>query len=73
MNQGSNEYFFGLGSGHLPKEAEEIAQKHGACLVNYTEPNGTKRHWFSCANRGHPFDQAVADAVIHDLLEAQVL
>lgn len=73
MNNGSNEYFFGLGYGHLHEKADEIAQRHGASLVNYTEPTGFKRHWFACTNRGAPFDQEVADAVIQDLIDVGIL
>lgn len=66
-----SEYYFGLGSGHLPKRADKIASKHDACLVNYTEPGtGVKRHWFATRNYGHPHDQATAQAVIEDLKKA---
>lgn len=58
------EHHFGLGSGHLPQKADKIAQKHGACLTNYTEPRGRRRHWFSCDNRGEPCDSETARAVI---------
>lgn len=33
-----SDYQFGLGRGHLPKKANTIASKHGAALVNYTDP-----------------------------------
>jgi hypothetical protein len=68
-----SEHFFGLGPGHLPKRADAIAGKHGAYLVNYTEPRGEKRHWFACPNRGSPFDDATARAVMADLRAAGVL
>ena len=64
-----SEFFFGLGPGHLPRKADKIARRHGAYLVNYTERDGRKRHWFACRNRGAPFDQAVARAVLADLGE----
>lgn len=67
-----SEYFFGLGPGWLPAKADRIAQKHGAVLVNYTEPNGYKRHWFAGPNRGAPFDQQMADAVAADLRAAGI-
>lgn len=59
-----SEYFFGLGKGHLSKKVEKIAEKHGATLVNHTEPGGFKRHWFAIPNRGSPFDQAKASEVL---------
>lgn len=62
-----SEHFFGLGPGHLPKRADRIARKHGAYLVNFTEPRGERRHWFACANQGEPFDSATARAVLDDL------
>lgn len=73
------EYFFGSGKGHLPKKADKIAKKHGATLVNYTDPGcrcghgcrdncpSNRRHWFACPNRGEPFDSAVAKAVMDEL------
>jgi hypothetical protein len=67
-----SEHFFGLGPGHLPKRADNIAGKHGAYLVNHTE-RGEKRHWFACPNRGSPFDDATARAVMADLRAAGVL
>lgn len=81
-----SEYFFGLGSGWLPKSADKIARKHGACLVNYTDPQcncgrgcasgkckASRRHWFACSNRGNPFDQQTARAVMSEIetVEAQ--
>lgn len=75
-----SEHFFGLGQGWLPKKADKIAQKHGATLVNYTDAQcncgygcpphkckKSRRHWFACRNRGNPFDQQTAAAVIADL------
>jgi hypothetical protein len=62
-----SEYFFALHSGHLPAKADKIARRHGAAHSNYTEPNGQKRGWFSCFNRGQPFDGEIRRAVIADL------
>ena len=59
-----SDFQFGMGSGHLPKKADTIARKHGARLVNYTEPNGYKRHWFTCDNLGSPHDYERAQAVL---------
>lgn len=67
------DHFFGTGSGHLPERADRIAQKHGACLVNHTEPDGRQRHWFACDNRGEPFDSNTARAVTADLEAAGIL
>ncbi len=61
------EFFFGLGPGHLGKRAARIARKHDAALVNYTEPNGTKRHWFRARNTGAPFDQKLAAVVLQEI------
>ncbi len=63
-----SEYFFGLHSGHLTAKADKIARRHGAWHDNYVEPGrGDKRGWFACPNRGSPFDQAIADAVMADI------
>ena len=60
-------YLFGLHYGHLTREADKIAKRHGATHVNYTEPWGAKRGWFAAPNRGSPFDQLVADRVHADI------
>lgn len=65
-----SEYHFGLHSGHLIARVDRIAKRHGAWHVNYTEPNGQRRGWFSCQNRGNPFDQAIAKAVMDDIDKA---
>ncbi|MEK6879341.1 MAG: hypothetical protein AABY22_07035 [Nanoarchaeota archaeon] len=75
-----SEYFFGLGKNWLSKKANKIAEKHGAYLVNYIDPqcncgygckphtcNKSKRHWFACKNLGHPFDTQTASEVLKDL------
>lgn len=61
----TNKYLFGSGKGHLPEEAHKLAAEHGAVLINFTDP-GTheKRHWFSCRNRGEPFNQNTKRAVL---------
>ena len=71
-----SEYFFGLGPGHLGRREARIAQKHGATLVNYTDPQcvcgggcvmgecpGSRRHWFAGPNRGEPWDRRLAARV----------
>ena len=68
-----SEYQFGLGAGHLGAKARKIAEKHDATLVNYTEPDGRKRHWFACANFGAPWDQRRAARVLEELEHAKGL
>jgi len=68
-----SEHFFGLGDGYMPAAADEVARKHGACLVNYTEPHGKRRHWFACPNRGEPFDSSTANAVMADIEAAGIV
>lgn len=62
-----SEYMFLLVEGHMPERADEIARKHGATLVNYTEENGRERHWFAGPNKGSPSDSWLRDAVLTDL------
>ena len=70
-------HFFGLGKGHLPRRVALIARKHGAELVNYTDPGcgcgwgctsgeckANRRHWFEAPNRGAPFDGQTAREVL---------
>jgi hypothetical protein len=65
-----DEYFFGLHRGHLTAEADRIARRHGAWHVNCIESDGRRRGWFSCPNRGAPFDRATAKAVMADIERA---
>lgn len=77
-----SQYLFGLGKGHLSDSADEIAKRHGARLVNHTDPGcgcghgcrgdcpARARHWFECPNKGAPFDKQTADAVMADLAKA---
>ena len=79
-----NEHFFGLGPGWFPQQADAIARRHGASLVNHTDPGckcghgcrdncpACKRHWFSGPNRGEPFDSAMASAVLGDIAAAGI-
>jgi hypothetical protein len=62
--------FFGLHQGHLTRAADVIAERHAACHVNYTEPQGKRRGWFECENRSEPFDSAVRKAVMADIEQA---
>lgn len=72
----NSDYLFLLGSGHLPKLAARIAAKHGATLVNYTDPGcscgyrctsgdcpANRRHWFAGPNLGEPLPENFADAL----------
>ncbi len=60
-------FMFGLHDGHLTAKAQRIAKRHGADHINYTEPGGRRRGWFTSPNRGSPFDQATAKAVLSDI------
>lgn len=79
-----SEFLFLAGKGHLPRKAEAAAKKHGATLVNYTDPGcscghgcarnckANRRHWFAAPNRGNPFDQRTEAAVRDELKAAGV-
>lgn len=66
-------YLFGEHAGHLGRRADSIARRHGADHIDYTEPCGERRGWFSCANLGPPFDEARARAVLADIARAGLL
>ena len=81
-----SEYLFLTGDGHLPKRAATIAKKHGATLVNHTDPQcvcghgcepstckQSQRHWFAGPNRGAPFGGNLRDAVESDLRAAKLI
>ena len=63
-----SEHHFGCGNGHvsevIAKRIDRIARKLGASFMTYREPDGSRRYWFSCRNRGAPFDGATAKAVL---------
>lgn len=71
---GRNTYLFGAGPGWLPVEADEIARRHGARLVNSEEPTGRltsrRRHWFVCRNDSGAI--AIERAVLRDLRAAGI-
>ena len=69
----SADYMFLGGRGHLPAAAARIATKHGAVLDNYRDPGGNKCCYFSCRNRGEPFNRDVERAVRADLVAAGIL
>ena len=70
------EYMFGVGAGCVSDDLEEqidaIAREHGASFINARLPDGD-RHWFTCENRGAPFDSQTADAVMDGLRSAGLL
>ena len=80
-NQGSSEYFFGLGSGHLdPDTVGVVAEENGATLVNYTGPEcfcgygcsphtceKNQRNWFACRNLGEPFNSSIERVVMAEV------
>jgi len=73
-----SDFLFGMGPGFLPRKANTIAKKHGAELVNYSEPigrygNSIKRHWFRAENWGNPIDSDRAQAVFVDLKAAGIV
>lgn len=72
-----SEYMFGSGRGHLSARAAKAARSEGAILVNYTDSGcrcgyncshtdcpQSRRHWFSGANRGAPFDAELESRVM---------
>jgi len=72
-----SEYMFGGGNGKVSTREEarvdRIAKKYGATFVAYCGPECycghncgggcNHRYWFASANRGEPFDGAMARAV----------
>lgn len=72
---GPHTHRFAAGPGWLPVEADEIARRHGARLINAEDPTGrlTARrvHWFVCRNDSSSL--AVERAVLHDLRAAGIV
>jgi hypothetical protein len=75
-----SDYFFGLGPGWLPKQANTIAKRHEAWLCNHTDPQcscghgcapntckNSRRHWFATVNWGEPYDSATARKVMDEI------
>jgi len=52
------------------KTMERIAKRHGAYLVEATNPGTGYQRWFCCPNLGHPFDDRTERAVYDDLAKA---
>jgi hypothetical protein len=63
-------HFFGLHQGFLKAKAERIARRHGASHINYHDPNGQRRGWFECENRGEPFNSQTSYEVFTDIHRA---
>lgn len=60
-----SEYMFTPFRGHLSAAlVKKIERKFPKVyVINYTEPRGEKRGWFTGPNRGAPFDGALAREV----------
>jgi len=58
-----SQYFFDLGPDHVSDTVREAAERASGHAVNYTEPNGEKRHCFEVPNMGAPFDEMNANKV----------
>jgi hypothetical protein len=71
-----SEHHFGLGRGRVSKEdyrrIDQIAAKHGATFTNPNLPGDGWRYWFSCPNRGQPFDGDTARAVLGEVEAAGI-
>lgn len=79
-----SKHLFGLGKGWLSKKIGRIAEKHGAVLVNHTDPQcqcghgcnpfeckSSRRHWFACDNLGEPFNSRTAREVMAAIAKAE--
>lgn len=70
-------HFFGLGNGKVSakeeKRIQRIAEDHQADFVIYQEPNGELRYWFECENKGEPFDQQTATAVMKEVGQVKTI
>ena len=65
------EYCFGVQRGRLSekeqKRRKRIARRHGANFVYADIPGDGWKSWFTCPNRGEPFDGATRRAVMADV------
>lgn len=63
-----SDYFFGTGTGLVSARAESkinaIAKKHGAGFTNHSLAGDGPRYWFAAPNRGEPFNEDTATAVL---------
>lgn len=67
-----NVHIFGQGQGKVSKakalKIEKIAQTHGASFVTFMDPSSQKpRFWFTCPNKGQPFDMLTEQAVLGEV------
>ena len=72
-----SQYLFGV-SKHRPtrKQAEKIeaiAGKHNVDFYQAQLPGVGYQSWFGGPNRGHPFDEQLARAVLDDIREAGIV
>ena len=52
------------------RKIESIAKRHECTFVEYVDPGSGYKNWFSGPNRGAPFDDAMARAVMGALRAA---
>jgi hypothetical protein len=52
------------------RKIERIAKRHGCGFIEYVDPGDGYKNWFAGPNLGHPFDDAMARAVMADLRAA---
>jgi hypothetical protein len=70
-------HFFGLGNGKVSSKEQKriqlVAEKHEAEFLTYQEPNGSYRYWFSCQNKGEPFDSWTSNSVMKEVGEVKTI
>ena len=70
-------FICGSGRGKVPakdaRKTARIARANGATFVVASIPGEGPRHWFAARAYGHPFDEALAQAVREDLRAAGVV
>lgn len=49
------------------RKIASIAKRHKCDFIEYVDPGSKYQNWFSGPNLGHPFDDAMARAVMGDL------
>jgi hypothetical protein len=72
-----SEYFFGVSrqriSDELAEQVNKIAKENDAeMVVVHNLPGTGYQRWFSCPNRGEPFNRTAAAAVYKALEEAGI-
>jgi hypothetical protein len=69
-------HHFGLGDGKVSSKEQKriqlVAEKHEATFFTYEE-NGNFRYWFSCQNKGEPFDSWTATAVMKEVGQVKTI